>query len=522
MTTAQLTLRPHQVTAVNGVHNLMRQGKRVIVLVSPTGSGKRYLIVYWGDLAAGKERDVLIVTNRQILVNQAAGELANYDIQHGIIMGGHDEQRHHRVQVASIQSLDRRYLQRDASKLPRADLLLVDETHRQVEKYAQLFSHYPNAKIIGFTATPVGPDGMSLVGPNFAEATFEAVKNSELIRDGWLLPTRVIAPSEPNIEGIKGLRKSSKTGEFNQDKLSQQVKGVTAFADIFKEWQPFQSRKTIVFAPGVAYCYGLKGGFGQGGDSFYGHGIDAEVIEAGTPQKERDAILERFENGDLNVILSVDVLREGFDASVASCAIDLQPNAQLRTWWQKVGRIKRPHPGQTEAVLIDMAGNQWRHLIHPDDDPPWDEVTDKVGTYEIVESKRQTGDERNPITCPQCFHVRKGGPTCPECGHKASVGVRRIRMGNGKLTTITAEAVKKHVKTEAEKEARLWQSSLFVGLNKGMTLAQCRGKLYKDRKIWVHEKMPCVPPKGSAQWDQRVSQVYTTADLTRYFAINRD
>lgn len=515
---AELTLRPYQAKVKRLAHEAIRAGCRRPLVVAPTGAGKRVQAVDWCMTVVRQNKECLFVTDRRLLIEQMADELHKHGVEFGIIMDGYLEQRTPRIQLASIQSLEARCLKRDPLTLPPADVILIDEAHKAIEQYKTLLGFYPNAYAFLLTATPVGPAGKTLIQPGYADALTEGVRNSELIQAGYLLRTRVYAPSEPNIEGIKVRNKE----EFAEGALGKRVQEVTCFADVFAEWAPFADRKTIVFAPGIAYCNGLAGGPGVPGDHFYGRGIKAAVITSKVKAKDRDAIIRDFADGDLKVLISVDVLREGFDVPKASCAIDLQPNAQLRTYWQKIGRVKRPFGDQQFAVYIDMAGNYWR-FPHPDDDPDWLAVTGETTTQDVIAKRLESGKASKQVMCPKCSAVRKGGPRCPECGHEAQERdlVRRIRMGNGKLREVPAQEKRKHEKTEAQRQADKWKSSLFIGLKCGKTLKQCAWLHKSKHGDWPGRELPCVPEMGSASWSLKVDQVYTAKDIMREFS-NRE
>lgn len=503
-----IVLRDYQVRCVDGVHDLMRAGKKRILMVAPTGSGKRILGAWWARLAAENMRDMLFVTDRTLLVEQMAAEAHARGIDFGVIMGGYEEQRHHRVQLATIQSLDARYLAGNLADLPKPNLIIVDEAHKATEKYAELFHRIPDARVIELTATPVGPKGVTLVKDGYADVLFEGVKNSELIRDGYLLPTRLFAPSEPNVKGVR-----MSNGEYAEGPLGRRVAEVTCFGNIYDEWAPFADRQTIVFAPSIDYANGLV--HPDVGDSFYARGINAKVVSSRLKQKDRDAVIQEFRDGELKVLVSVDMLREGFDCPAASCAIDLQPNAQLRTYWQKIGRVKRPHENQSCAVYIDMAGNSWK-FPHPDDDPSW--PTGEESTQDVLEREYERGDRQRVVRCPKCGAVYKPQPRCPECKYerKSTDCVRVIRMGNGKLREVKAHETRKKQKTEAQRRSDDWKSMLFRGLAAGLTLKQCVG-MCKGKYGFLPYGLPCVPEKGSASWNMKVEHVYDKAGIMREF-----
>ena len=490
-----ISLRPHQNAAINALFGAMRISRSVL-LAMPTGSGKRYLAVWLCERAVEKGRRVLFVNNRRLVVGQMFDHATAEGIPLGIIMASSDGwDMTAPIQIASVQTLESRYYGKGAGAtagegLPPADLIIIDEAHLDLDRYCALLNYYPNAKVVGLTATPVGPQGRTMIPPY--DAMIEGAKNTKLIQEGLLLPTKVYAPSEPDIQGVKIVNRE----EFSQAGLAKRVQEVTVFADVFQEWSCHADRKTVCFAPGVAFARGLTEQFNHR----LGPGA-AFCITADTKPDERKAALDAIENGSGKVLVSVDILREGWDCPIVSCGIDLQPNNQLRTYWQKIGRVKRAHPGQTHAVWIDMAGNYWRHP-HPDEDPDWS-VKDDETTQERYDRKPR--DEK-PSLCPSCGAVRRGR-VCGECGHEAGgPPIRRIRMGNGKLREIRHVEKLKREKTELERKLDKWKSVLFVGLKSGnLTFDGCRYLYQKKHGEWPDYSLPFVTEPGSTEGKRKVA-----------------
>ena len=500
-----IVLRDLQSAAVRTLFSAMRIHRRVL-FACPTGFGKRYLAVWLCERAVQKDRRVLFVTNRRLLVEQMFSHAEREGIRHGVIMANSEGwDMTAPIQIASVQTLESRYYGKGAGAtagegLPPADLIIVDEAHRQIESYVTLWNYYPNAKVIGLTATPVGPQGKTMVPPY--DVMIEGVKNTTLIAEGLLLPTKVYAPSEPDIQGVKIVNRE----EFSQAGLAKRVQEVTVFADVFQEWSCHADRKTVCFAPGVAFARGLTEQFnhrlGQG---------SAFCITADTKPDERKAALDAVETGHAKILVSVDILREGWDMPIISCGIDLQPNNQLRTYWQKIGRVKRAHEGQTHAVWIDMAGNYWRHP-HPDEDPDWS-VKGEETTQDKYDQKPR---EKKPSLCPKCGAVRKGR-VCGECGHEAGgPPIRRIRMGNGRLREIRHVEKLNREKTEIERKLDKWKSVLWRAMKSGnLTFDGCRHVYFKAHGTWPDQGLPFVYERGSTAGKRKVSEVLDPERLGR-------
>jgi DNA repair protein RadD len=87
------------------------------------------------------------------------------------------------VQVASVQALVRR-----PNALSQVDLVFVDEAHHVTtgNLYAKLLGWWPNAKVIGLTATPWRLDGAGLA--DVFDGHVLACTPRQLRDEGYLVP----------------------------------------------------------------------------------------------------------------------------------------------------------------------------------------------------------------------------------------------------------------------------------------------------------------------------------------------
>jgi DNA repair protein RadD len=504
-----LELRNYQKWAIHHAYNAMRLHRRVC-LACPTGSGKRIMAVHVCMDGVRNYRNVLIATNRRLLVDQMAAECNAQGVPYGVIMADTQEgDPRGPVQVASIQTLQSWYLRpslgaRYGYGIPEFDLLIVDECHAECDRYLPLLALRPQAKCLGLTATPVGAEGCSLV-PRYYDALVEGAKNTELIAGGFLLPTRVFTLPEPNLEGVKVVGGK----EYNPEQTAIRIGDLLVYANVFNSWLPYQDRKTICFVPSVQVGQQLEDQF-----NFMFGRPRAHLIHAKTPPEERSRILDAVGNADSQVLISVDVLREGFDLPVLSCLLDLQPNNQLRSYWQKLGRIKRVFEGQSDAVVLDAAGNYWK-FPHPNEDPIWPEGEET--TQEAITKSREEGEGCQPIACPGChaaYAPTSRPPKCPYCGHVIQgTPTRTIHIGDGRLKEIPAYAKRKVEKSEHDRKLAKWQSALFAALHSGMTYGQTAVIYKKKTGESPRGGWPGVFEPGSLEWKYRVNETMTKRDI---------
>jgi DNA repair protein RadD len=101
-----------------------------------------------------------VLAHRREIIAQTSKKLSNIAIPHGIIMAGTQSRPLENVQVAAIQTLHRRAIGAEIMELPPADLLVIDEAHHcPATTYQEIIDAYPNAILLGLTATPCRGDG---------------------------------------------------------------------------------------------------------------------------------------------------------------------------------------------------------------------------------------------------------------------------------------------------------------------------------------------------------------------------
>lgn len=334
-------------------HNILQALKEndSVVAVLPTGGGKRYSIVDLCLLAMQHNRRVLVATNRRLLVDQMVKECREHGVHYGVIMADYmDGDPGGPIQIASIQTLESWYLKpkygaEPGIGLPEWSLLLIDEGHSDVARYEQLRAIRPHAKVIAFTATPVGTEGRSLT-PSPYSVMVEGATNSELIARGYLLPTKVYAPSEPNIEGVKLV----KSGEYNQNQLGRAVTECTVFADVYAEWERHAgTRSTVAFVPGIPFGRDLVRQF----NFLLGAG-SAHLIEAKTKHHEREEAFRTIKEGRSKILVSCNVLcldsqteiltSRGFVGIDEFSADDLAANWHMPEHWSHRPKITFEKP----------------------------------------------------------------------------------------------------------------------------------------------------------------------------------
>lgn len=398
------TLFDDQVRTIQLARDSFKKGKRKILIVSPTGSGKTVMAASIIHAITEKGGTALFTAPRRELIKQTVDKLEMAGVDHGIIMAGEKPRLMPGVQVASVPSLHRRVCVKKKMAPPPAKVVFLDEVHLgSYGMTSDLLDLYPkDVVVIGLTATPAAPGGKKL-GIPFEEMVM-GPSTAELISLGRLCPIEYYAPSKPDLNGIR-----IKQGDYDEGQLVDRMNVPKLVGDVVSNWHRIASdRQTLVFAINVAHSMALK-------DSFVASGVKAEHIDGETPTDERDAILDRYRKGETWVLCSCGVMTTGTDLPMCSCIVMARPTKSLVLYLQIGGRGMRVHPGKANMMFLDHAGVIDEHG-YLDDPIPWSLTADDKVQDRKKLMKRPV--ERKPVTCPACKYVFSAARTCPACGHE--------------------------------------------------------------------------------------------------------
>jgi superfamily II DNA or RNA helicase len=357
--------------------------------------------------AVERGRRVLILVHRRELLRQASSKLTAAGLNHGLIAAGIPTSCQP-VQVASVQTIARRLSRIDW----QPDLIIIDEAHHATAgQWERTLQHWPTAYRLGVTATPCRLDGRGLrsafdhlvLGPSMAD----------LVSAGYLTSARIYAP--PQVADLSGIR--TRAGDYANDQAAAAMDRPTVTGDAIAHYQRLAAgQQAIAFCCNIAHAKSVCA-------AFLAAGIRA-VLLLGTTT-DRDQVVADFGAGLLQILVTVDVVSEGFDVPAASVAILLRPTKSLGLYLQQVGRVLRPAPGKQAALILDHVGNVTRHGF-PDDHRDWT----------LDDGIRRTAGTAAPSvrTCPECYAAFKPAPICPVCGAQcAPIKSRKIQQLAGEL-----------------------------------------------------------------------------------------
>lgn len=402
-------LREYQLQAVENLRAAIAAGRRRVLLVLPTGGGKTIIAAEIMRGAAEKGSRVLFIAHRRELINQTIDKLDQIDVRAGVIMRG-DPRRApwERVQVASIQTLVRR-------ELPPADLIFIDEAHRaRADSYNKILDQYPNAAVLGLTATPWRTDNRGL-GELFNELVVASTPQ-QLLDLGFLVPLTGYVYDSPDLSGVK-----TTGGDYNEHGLELVMGEPKICGNIVEQWKLHAGgERTVVFAVTVSHSRDLV-------DRFRAEGVAAEHVDGSTPGAERAAILGRLRSGETRVLSNCGIVTEGYDLPSLGCCILARPTKSLALVLQMIGRVARPvclacsAPADPRAATCSKCGSdriKRSARIHDHAKNIIAHGLPYATRDYTLAFDRKKRDAPSVKTCPKCFAVYDPSVSefCPECG----------------------------------------------------------------------------------------------------------
>ena len=294
-----MSLRPYQNQLITDIYARWDAGDRRVLAQLPTGGGKTVLFSAIASEFTGRGLRVLVIAHREEIIVQAADKLAAAtSAAVGIIKAGYSLEPLYPLQVASIQTLINRL-----DVVGHFDLIVIDECHHHQgnNSYGRSLNHYPDALVLGVTATPIRGDGGGF--DDLYDVLVTGPTTGELIEGGYLAPYRLIADENQMI--TKGVKTTA--GEFNQKQLAEANDIVQLAGSIVGSYrEQAEGKRAIVFAINVAHSQAIAAAYNQAG-------IPAAHLDGDSLPDERKAALEAFADGSVKVLSNCALFTEGFD-----------------------------------------------------------------------------------------------------------------------------------------------------------------------------------------------------------------
>ena len=376
-------LRSYQTGLVDEGEAVMFDGG-VPAIVAPTGAGKTVIMSEAVRRAIARGERIVAVCHREEIAQQIVKSIRTHIGNRPLIevvRAGSKTPLHSQVIVGMIPTMVRRLERLTHLK---GCTLLQDECHHAGAKSWEAVTEAIAPRYrMGFTATPIRPNGKGLGDEGGFTKLVIGPQPGELMDMGALCRYRLFA-TKRQIDS-EGVRKMS-TGDYATEDLEAKVKEING--EIVRDWMMFNPERlrTIFVGVSVAHAHEVS-------RMYRDAGIPSEAVDGKTPKAQREAIFARFRSGRTIVLCACAVIDEGLDVPEATVLQSTRLTASVRLYRQLCGRVLRPAPGKSHAIIIDHTTN-WEDLPPPDAAIEWDLYQKQVEVKEPKSTKRdeETGE----------------------------------------------------------------------------------------------------------------------------------
>ena len=427
-------MKPYQdqEKSIQEIINAFETKQRLLFCLA-TGGGKTACFSFIAKRFIKKyKKKVLILAHRDELIFQTLATLRNIDVSCESVVSSKNKLHHHSsAYVAMVQTLKNR-LKKDDDFLKDVGLVIVDECHLDMHK--EIFDYYPDAKILGVTATPVTLKKVSFSKCAVCGKTYDTVVEcckfetyeytrkftlseiyediilgttiSELINSDRLTRELVYTTGNINREELKI---DNKTGDYDKKSTDEQF-SKSSF-DVVKNYEEIaKGKKTIIFNSSSTINALVLQAFLEKGYT------NVKLFDSVNETENRKKVLQWFKETPDAILLNVNCFTTGFDEPTLECVIVNRATKSLSLWLQMVGRggrkcdyIYKPY-----FIVIDGGGNvgefgkwsdeiDWKSIFYGSDEKPRPKK-------EALDQTKQCPDcgmihPKNEIQCPECDYV---------------------------------------------------------------------------------------------------------------------
>lgn len=318
---------------------------RSVMAQMPTGTGKTYLLTAAIDsfVEDNPNTKVWIVAHRKELVSQIEETIKKFYSY---------SSSKNKSLLVSVKAMSIQWLARHYNEIEEEPgMIVIDEAHHALAKtYKEMWERFPKAKFLGLTATPCRLNGKGFT--DLFDVLVQSWNIPEFISKVRLATYDFVSIKSDGVTQrlIDSLQKRGADGDYQNKEMDMLLNKRPSIERLYQSFEEYgKDRKGIVYAINISHAKKIM-------ELYQEHGIKAVAIDSKTPAMERQADIEAFKKGDIQVLVNVDIFSEGFDCPDVEFVQLARPTLSLAKYLQMVGRGLRVAKGKKNCVIIDNVG----------------------------------------------------------------------------------------------------------------------------------------------------------------------
>lgn len=374
-------LRKPQKEAYIKIKNHMENnsGRQEVLVVLPTGTGKSGLIAI-APFGVAKGR-VLVITPGLVTKKSVVESLDplddNFWFKTDVLLNQIDQPTIVEYEtdclydslekadyiIANVHKLQKRSKNSLLNRLPKNffDMIIVDEAHHSVATTWQTaLTFFDCDKIIHMTGTPYRGDGAKIPGKKIHETRLSEVMVDKYVKYlrkqtvnhtdmRFTIPGKAGTFTKQEVLLFKDKEWLEKSVALSEE-CSREVilKSIECFNE-FREASPNVPHKILAAGCSIAHAVDLEKWYAE-------MGLRTIIIHSKMDKKILDENFQKIERNECDVVVSVNMLMEGYDHIYLSTLALFRPYRSANAFAQIVGRVLRAIP-ENEITAFDIDNN---------------------------------------------------------------------------------------------------------------------------------------------------------------------
>ncbi len=471
-------LYPYQQRDLDALFNKISQVSidRRILYQLPTGGGKtRIFSEIAKRFVEHYHKGVIVLTHRIELCSQTSATLKKLGVNNKVI---DSKVKQLKIKdkctcfVAMVETLRNR-IKDGVIDTANIGLVIIDEAHHN--SFQKLLGKFPNAYIIGVTATPFSSNADIPMYKNYQELLVgESIDN--LIQQGYLAK-----PTNWRYDVELNSLKTGINGDFTISTSDALYSSPAMLELLLHAYEAHsKNKKTLIFNNGIFtsknVCQVLSDA-----------GYAVKHLDNHTPPAERTEILKWFKKTRNAILSSVSILTTGFDEPSVRTVILNRATTSITLYHQMIGRGSRRLPNKKTFTIIDLGNNTDRF-------GEWQQPLDWQTIFEHPEAfaeslHAQSAGEQHAIPAD----LKAKFPNSLSMNFDIQAAYQQAVDNNQKGKIVLRDAIRQHAVMCMENSTSIPEAlKLVEDLNKEIEwrvkqYGKCLGKVTKNYTDWLKE-----------------------------------
>lgn len=330
-------------------------GRHRNLLIAATGSGKTVMAAldYKRLKEVDPKRRLLFIAHTKEILEQARATFAQVlrDPEFGELLVDGNVPRSNLHVFASIQSLSSKQRFQEFSP-SQFEVVIIDEFHHaEAKTYRQVIDHFKPEEFLALTATPERSDGVRVQDVFFNGRVASELRLWDALDQEILTPFSYFGI----FDDVDYKKLTWSGGKYESRSLSNLLTGNEVRARLIvqqltSKFGDLSKLRAIAFCVSVEHARFME-------KYFTLQGLHVRCVLGETDAVSRAESIRLFRNGELQILLAVDVFNEGFDAPDANAILMLRPTESPLIFLQQLGRGLRKSVNKESVLVLDFVGN---------------------------------------------------------------------------------------------------------------------------------------------------------------------